>query len=410
MTESVRSNRPMKVAVLSSASGGGAGIAAQRVTDALNLSSSVEADFLDMVALGGRVPDDAAPPGNMSNRRISDTHFTVEFPGYVRGWIIDVLRQYDLLNIHWASFLLGLAEIDELSRTGVPVLFTCHDYYYFSGGCHYPATCDRLAKGCIACPQVNQNYCSSSTIGRNRRIKKRILSRPNVHLAAPSAFLVNEAVGAKMISAEKVHVLRNPYSPVADAVRRERKQPPGIVLLADSMAERRKAMPLAIESLSLAWQELRGLDCDEKPFVVHVIGNADDKFKACLALAGFEYILYGRISAHHKIAFLLSQCDFLLSCSFEDNWPNVLVEAGSYGVIPIVGPGHGCEEFVRHFMIGEVALSYDKTSFSKAILKALASSSEADHARLRKMVIREHDPKHISKAYVNSFGATISER
>jgi len=410
MTGSGNSNRRMKVAVLSSASGGGAGIAAKRVTDALNLSSPVEADFLDMVALGGRVPDDAAPPGNMSNRRISDTHFTVEFPGYVRGWVVDVLRQYDLLNIHWASFLLGLAEIDELARLGVPMLFTCHDYYYFSGGCHYPATCDLLAKGCIACPQVNLQYCPSSTIALNRRIKKAILGRANVQLAAPSAFLANEVVRAKMISAEKVHVLRNPYSPVADVVRRERNQPPGIVLLADSMAERRKAMPLAIESLSLAWQELRGPTQNENPFVVHVIGNADDKFKAALALAGFEYILHGRIASHQKIAFLLSQCDFLLSCSFEDNWPNVLVEAGSYGVIPIVGPGHGCEEFVRCFGIGEVAFSYDKACFSRAIVKALESSSEADHSRLRESVVREHDPEHIAKAYVNSFASIISQK
>ena len=398
----------MKVAVLSSASGGGAGIAAKRVTDALNLSSSVEADFLDMVALGGRVPDDAAPPGNMSNRRISDTHFTVEFPGYVRGWVIDVLRQYDLLNIHWASFLLGLAEIDELSRAGVPVLFTCHDYYYFSGGCHYPATCDKLAKGCIACPQVNQNYCSSSAIGLNRRIKKGILGRPNVHLAAPSAFLVKEAVQAGMVPSESSMVLRNPYSPIKGLNGDAKGKTFKIVLIADSMTERRKAMPLAIEALGLAFRALKSKVNSGPPFVVEIIGSVDERFMNAIKNAELDYCAHGKLTQHAEIAEILDQSHFLLTCSLEDNWPNVLVEAGAYGVLPIVGPGHGCEEFVHFFGVGHVADTYDPESFSEAITSAINSHSLSRAKNLRDQVIATHAPDEIAQKYSLAFDRLLN--
>jgi glycosyltransferase involved in cell wall biosynthesis len=395
--------RPIKVAVLSSASGGGAGIAARRVTDALNLSDAIEADFLDMVALGGRMPDDAAPPGNMSNRRITDTHFTVEFPGHVRGWLIDLLQQYDILNIHWASFLLGLAEIDELSRRGMPILFTCHDYYYFTGGCHYPATCDKLAKGCIGCPQVNSDYCSPEVITRNRKIKSSILSRHNVHLSAPSAFLVKEAVQAGIVPDHRSMVLRNPYSPIKGLNSDTQDKPLRVVLLADSMTERRKAMPMAIEALRMAFRTANSNGYSNPPFVVEIIGSANERFMNAIKDAGFDYRAHGKLTHHEEIAKILDQSHLLLTCSLEDNWPNVLVEAGAYGVVPIVGPGHGCEEFVNLFGVGHVTKGYNAQSFSEAVLSEISSHSPSRAESLRNQVIATHAPEEIMKGYALAF-------
>jgi glycosyltransferase involved in cell wall biosynthesis len=409
MNQPVESREPLKVAVLSSAAGGGAGIAARRVTDALNLSDDISADFIDMVALGGRMPDDAAPPGNMSNRRMTDTHFTVEFPGYVRGWVVDLLRQYDVLNIHWASFLLGLGELDELSRLGMPILFTCHDYYYFTGGCHYPANCENLSKGCNACPQVNQNVCSTLVIAQNQKIKKRILARPNVHLSAPSAFLVNEAVNAGMISADDTHVLRNPYSPVPGVVRTRCAGPPKIVLIADSLTERRKAMPLAIASLGLAFRKLQGKNNGVIPFVVEIIGDADGTFKREVDAAGFSHCFHGKITEHSDVARLLAVCDVLLTCSYEDNWPNVLVEAGAYGAIPVVGPGHGCEEFVREFGIGEVASEYAPSAFSEAVIAAVHDRKLNSTDQLRCQVIETHSPDMVNADYRVAMSKILNE-
>ena len=399
MTNRAASKEPLKIAVLSSASAGGAGIAARRVADALNLSEDMEADFIDMVAMGGRMPDDAAPPGSMSNRSISDTHFTVEYPGFVRGWVIDLLQQYDILNIHWASFLLGLAEIDELSRRGMPILFTCHDYYYFTGGCHYPATCKQLAKGCIGCPQVNTDYCSPEIIARNRRLKKAILSRPNVHLSAPSAFLVGEAIKAGMICEQRTHVLRNPYRPIERFTGQKKTENLRIVLLADSMAERRKAMPLAIESLKLARSKLNSQRNSDESFVVEIIGGVDDVFMSAVNAGDFQFQAHGRLTRHEEIAEVLGRSHLLLTCSREDNWPNVLVESGAYGVIPVVGPGHGCEEFVDRLGAGKVAPNYSPDAFADAIISALEHHSPASSEELQLEVNRTHSPQRICDSY-----------
>src|SRR5690554_968986 len=104
----------MKVAILSSASGGGAGIAAYRVFEALKMhqSDKCAVDFIDM-SIMGRVADHVSPTVNATNNTISNTHYTVDFASEVRPHIIKMLMKYDVLNIHWASYLLTIAEIYE---------------------------------------------------------------------------------------------------------------------------------------------------------------------------------------------------------------------------------------------------------------------------------------------------------
>jgi len=65
----------MKIAVLSSASAGGAGIAAFRIYQALQASDH-EVDFIDIRALGEAVCQEVSPQISATNRKITNTHFT----------------------------------------------------------------------------------------------------------------------------------------------------------------------------------------------------------------------------------------------------------------------------------------------------------------------------------------------
>ena len=114
-----------KFALLTSASGGGAGIAAVRVYNSL-LSvkePDVKVDLLDIETLGYSIPIDVSPHSNASNKTISDTHYTVEYPGFVRSDLIDQLSEYDSINLHWCSYLISCAEIKLLLDLGKKIIF-----------------------------------------------------------------------------------------------------------------------------------------------------------------------------------------------------------------------------------------------------------------------------------------------
>jgi glycosyltransferase involved in cell wall biosynthesis len=95
----------------------------------------------------------------------------------------------------------------------------------------------------------------------------------------------------------------------------------------------------------------------------------------------------------------MSECDIVLTCSNEDNWPNILVEAGSYGCVPVVGPGHGCEEFVRAYGFGEVAKDYSVEAFGAALLAALSSTNDETRQPAVKTIRQDHSPEIVASRF-----------
>lgn len=397
-----------RAAILSSASSGGAGIAANRLCDALNTHADWNADFIDAKVLGEKLPDDVAPQKSFSNRSISDTHFTVEYPGYTRGWLVEMLRGYDLVNVHWASYLVSLGELHALATGGKPMLFTMHDFHYVTGGCHYPAGCTKLMSDCVVCPQVDTRQVSFLQMRTNLGIKREIFACPNVHLLAPSHYLRNRAVSTGIVPHERAHVLRNPYQPTGPATPRKPTRQLRVLLIADSLTEGRKKMVLAINSLGLFARECRrrNLDID---MTLDVVGHVDPALDEYLNSLGVNHVLHGRITDHAALSAIIAQAELMLTCSNEDNWPNILVEAGAYGCMPIVGPGHGCEEFVRAYRFGQIARDYTVDAFTDALITAAQQRDSALSARALAEIRADHDPAVIAGHYQGLASRIVAE-
>lgn len=383
-----------RVAVLSSAPGGGAGIAAARLQAALDARPNVSAEWVDIASLNGQVPSSTAIPTSLSNRQWSDTHFTLEFPGAVRGWMATLLSRYDAVNVHWAAYLLSLGELFDLAERGKPVLLTMHDFNYLSGGCHYPAGCDRYLRECFPCPQVDPSRCELSVIAEVQSYKHRILAHRNVHVSAPSRHVSQAAVACGAVDESRAHVLRNAYEPILDIPKRAYGAHPRILLVADSLSERRKGVATALDALDLAAGRLAA-DRPGQRLIVDVVGSASPELESRLRGGAYQCRVHGRLSDELEIAGLYARADCLLTCSFEDNWPNVLVEAGAYGCVPVVGPGHGCEEFVRTLGPGFIADDYSSESFARAIVDALGNVDSASARNLAHRTRQLHAPERV---------------
>lgn len=394
-TDTGSNNTGGGIAILSSASAGGAGIAASRLADAMQAHASRPVHFINSAGLGGVLPQDVAKQTSYSNHSISSTHFSYEHAGFARGWVVEMLTRYDALNIHWATYLLSLAEVDAIASAGKPLVFTLHDFHYLTGGCHYPAGCDGLTRGCHNCPQVDRDRATPSQIARNHAIKRSILARPNVQIAAPSTWLRDWAVAAGLIPASRAHVLRNPYHPPTDPMLERPRDGLRILLIADSLDEERKQMPLALDSLQqfAAAQKHRGNDTK---ITLDVVGRPDAELTAQLHQIDLLCQRHGRVSNHTRLSEIFARSDMVLTCSNEDNWPNILVEAGAYGAQPIVGPGHGAEEFVRRYNFGHVAADYSVEAFVDALDKTVAHVSIDTAERALTQIRADHEPAQIA--------------
>lgn len=391
---------PVKIAILSSASAGGAGIAAFRIYQAFVANSEHEVDFFDMITLG-QVNIEVSPTDSASNGKITNTHFTIDYASDVRQWVIDLLMDYDAINVQWASYLVSLSEIHELAKSGKKILFTLHDFHYITGGCHYPAGCTGFLKNCVGCPQVNEKVLSQQTVVATNKLKRNIFSYPNVHLSAPSQFIVDNAIRSGIVPPERAHVLRNAYEAVCEFEHKDNTAEKSILLIADSFDEQRKGLALAVDSLKIAVQDYRK---NNSKVTLHLVGGLDAEVIRRLDDSEIKVVTHGHIKDHGKLVDIFKQCQFILSCSYEDNWPNILVEAGSYGCIPIVGKWHGCEEFVNALGLGYVASHYTAEQYAIAINQAL--NTHLDKALLAdfvKKVCVIHAPKNVVENYMVVF-------
>ena len=110
------------------------------------------------------------------------------------------LYKPDLVHLHnLHGYYLNLPILMEyLQNAGVPVVWTLHDCWPFTGHCaHYSmARCERFISGCHHCPNQKQ-YPASVLLDRSRqnwRKKREILTAlPDLTLCAPSRWLAGEA-------------------------------------------------------------------------------------------------------------------------------------------------------------------------------------------------------------------------
>jgi hypothetical protein len=96
----------------------------------------------------------------------------------------------DVVHLHWVCD--GFLGIGELSRIISPIVWTCHDQWPFTGGCHYSNGCDRFEETCGCCPILGVK-----TKGDLSRLvhstKRRRWKNLDISVVSPSRWMAAEA-------------------------------------------------------------------------------------------------------------------------------------------------------------------------------------------------------------------------
>ena len=75
------------------------------------------------------------------------------FPNHITQWVKK--NNPDIIHIHWVSnCFLNVPAFYELANLGKPLIFTCHDSWNFTGGCHIIYECVKYKTQCDNCPSV----------------------------------------------------------------------------------------------------------------------------------------------------------------------------------------------------------------------------------------------------------------
>lgn len=110
----------------------------------------------------------------------------------------------DILHLHWTCF--GFVPVTAIPRLARPVIWTLHDMWPFTGGCHYSGDCMRYTADCGACPHLSSRHEQDLSRLIWRR-KKHAWSGTRFTAIATSNWMAEQARRSALLGAADTRVI-----------------------------------------------------------------------------------------------------------------------------------------------------------------------------------------------------------
>ena len=339
---------------------------------------------------------------------LSNTLFTFPYPGYDVAHLPTVAAA-DVVNLHWVAFCQSPVTLRRLFDLEKPVVWTLHDMWPFTGGCHYAATCEGYRTDCAGCPQLAEDPFDLPAAVLRDKIE--LFRGANLTIVTPSKWLAACARESRLFRGVRVEAIPNAletelYLPTP---KREAKKALGIpadtvTLLfgAENAEERRKGFQELVAAIGHCRENesFRTL-ADQGKVRVICFGRAD----AALATLGLPTVSLGYLTSDEQIARVYAAADIFVLPSLEDNLPNTMLEAMSCATPVIAFDVGGMPDLVTDGKTGLLVPPGDVRALGAAIASLVANPElRADMGRnCRALVTGQYDLKHQARNYLELY-------
>jgi glycosyltransferase involved in cell wall biosynthesis len=284
-----------------------------------------------------------------------------------------LVKQADVLHLHWINQgLMSLKSLECLANLGKPIVWTLHDMWAFTGGCHYAGTCTNFQNACGNCWHL-RNPQARDLSAKVFEQKKQIFdawraAKIPVHIIASSKWLGDIARSSPLLENFDCTVLPNPinteiFKPYDKQAARASFQLPQntrlVLFMAMNVGDKRKGFDYLRKAL-----ELYKSQHPAQKLELVVVGKCPPE-----ALQGLAYPVHnlGSLNTSDQIVRAYSAADLFAIPSLEDNLPNTVMESLACGT-PVLGfRTGGIPEMVQHLNTGYIADYQQIEDFAKGL-------------------------------------------
>jgi len=284
----------------------------------------------------------------------------------------------DIIHLHWICD--GMLRIEELKRINKPIVWTLHDMWAFTGGCHHSDGCNRFQQDCGNCPQLNRKGKSDLSRSILRR-KKKAWNGLDLTIVTPSKWLADCAKESSLFKGQRIEVIHNGldlnlYKPVDKTFARKIWDLPinkKLILFGamSATSDHRKGFDLLYEGL----KQLSAQWSDKAELVV--FGSSEPENPPDFGLP-VHYL--GRLYDDVSLALLYAATDVMVTPSRQDNLPNTVVESLACGTPVGAFDIGGMPDMIDHKINGYLAKSFETSDLAAGINWVL--SDENRHKEL----------------------------
>jgi glycosyltransferase involved in cell wall biosynthesis len=323
----------------------------------------------------------------------------------------------DVIHLHWVGF--GMLRIETLRRLGRPIVWTLHDSWAFTGGCHVPfdaaaaRPCARHRIACGQCPVLGSSREDDLSRSVWRR-KRRAWHGLDLTVIAPSRWLAECAASSSLLGSCRIEHIAN-----------------GLDLPRFGGVDRQTAR----EALALAPNKkliLFGAQCatsdPNKGF--HLLTAALHALAAKGMHEAIELVVFGAgepasvvalpckatylgwVDDEITLKLLYAAADLIVLPSLLENLPFTVMEAMASGTPAVAFREGGIPDLIDHQENGYLARPYDPADLADGIAWILADDARRERlsARAREKTEREFDARIAARRYVQLYASLMSAR
>ncbi|MGY6275598.1 glycosyltransferase [Methylomonas sp. MgM2] len=280
------------------------------------------------------------PSGNNANwqgfqlqAKPDHTIFTINQRNISSYDLVNMVRDFDIINLHWYARFLSVENIATLTRLGKPVVMTIRDMYPITGGCHFFHGCTLWKTNCYGCPQIPSDQIEyPSKVLAAKRDRYKFSNLTIVVLSAHSRRIIEST---PFFNKCRIEVIPNsietdvfqPYDRVQARNKLGLPVDKKIIGYVPSYSSSVKGYKEIVKAFDI----LKNTDMSKNLFVM-LVGNETP----ATSQINLDKQYLGYISDNDKLALAYSAADVIVVPSLEETFSNTAAEAISCGV-PVVG-------------------------------------------------------------------------
>ena len=322
-----------------------------------------------------------------------------------------LLQNADIISLQWINEgFLSLKSLQKLKQLNKPIVWTFHDMWAFTGGCHYAGTCKNYLGECKECPALN----FSGTQDFSNKIfnkKKDLFNSMNLSIITCSKWLSKEVKKSELLKDKRVEAIPNPietdiYIQYDKKESRQKLNLPEdktlILFVSMTVNDKRKGFTYLLRALERLNQTQKYNDIE-----LLVLGSVDESVINNLP---FKVNSLGRLSEPERIAYCYSAADLFVAPSLEDNLPNTVMESLSCGTPVTAFNIGGMPDMIDQKQNGYLAKEKDEQDLMNGILwylNLVESEKKFIQANARQKTLNNFTPEIVGKKYLDFYSSLL---
>lgn len=305
----------------------------------------------------------------------------------------------DVVHLHWIAG--GLLRIEDLAKIKVPIVWTLHDMWPFTGGCHYNDGCSAYKTQCNKCPVLASNIDKDLSLKIWLRKRAVFSQLPKMTIIGLSKWLAECASSSALLSSNVVVNLPNPidtrvFSPFNNIDARDLFNLPldkKLILFGamGATSDPRKGFHELAQSLEHLSQD----------YELIVFGSSEPQTPQ-----GFKQKTHylGHLYDDVSLRALYNAADVMVVPSLQEAFGQTATESMACGTPVVAFGATGLLDIVDHKSNGYLADPFDTQDLANGIDWVIQHKKpEQLSLAAREKVTREFDSKLVAKKYIKLY-------